>query len=160
MFQYPFQYLPFTWIWFSQSLKPDLSTSTTNLLNAVRRRQVAPLNRSYSEADQPCYVAMDDSSSECYASISELSYAGVWEGHITVTQEQYEQYRDMGTTFQLCKICTENDKDIRLEPCGHLLCIQCLTTWQTDARGHSCPFCRAEIRGTEQVVVDEFKPRS
>lgn len=147
---------------FLQSLKPDLSTSTSNLLNAVRRRQVAPLNRSYSECEQPRYVAIDDSTS--YASIhgsySDLSYAGVMEGHITVTQEQYEQYRNMGTTFQLCKICAENDKDIRLEPCGHLLCIQCLTAWQIDSGGHGCPFCRAEIRGTEQVVVDEFKPRT
>lgn len=36
----------------------------------------------------------------------------------------------MGSTFQLCKICAENDKDIRLEPCGHLLCVPCLTSWQ------------------------------
>ncbi|XP_037041972.1 slowpoke-binding protein-like [Bradysia coprophila] len=146
------------------SLKPDLSTSTSNLLNAVRRRQVAPLIRSYSEFEEPQYIALDDPNSEFYASIngsySDLSYAGVLEGHITVTQEQYEQYRDMGTTFQLCKICTENDKDIRLEPCGHLLCIQCLTKWQIDSVGYGCPFCRAEIRGTEQVVVDEFQPRT
>ena len=50
--------------------------------------------------------------------------------HITVTQEQYELYCEMGSTFQLCKICAENDKDIRLEPCGHLLCTPCLTSWQ------------------------------
>ncbi|MPD03541.1 E3 ubiquitin-protein ligase CBL [Portunus trituberculatus] len=36
----------------------------------------------------------------------------------------------MGSTFQLCKICAENDKDIRIEPCGHLLCTPCLTLWQ------------------------------
>lgn len=124
---------------------------------------MAPLNRSYSEFEEPHYVALDYPDSEFYSSIngcySDLLYAGVLEGHITVTQEQYEQYSDMGTTFQLCKICTENDKDIRLEPCGHLLCIQCLTKWQTDSAGYGCPFCRAEIRGTEQIVVDEFKPR-
>ncbi|KAF9812943.1 hypothetical protein SFRURICE_016013 [Spodoptera frugiperda] len=62
------------------------------------------------------------------------------------------------STFQLCKICAENDKDIRIEPCGHLLCTPCLTAWQIDSEGQGCPFCRAEIKGTEQVVVDAFVP--
>lgn len=52
------------------------------------------------------------------------------EDHISVTQEQYELYCEMGSTFQLCKICAENDKDVRIEPCGHLLCTPCLTAWQ------------------------------
>ncbi|KAK7499822.1 hypothetical protein BaRGS_00008913 [Batillaria attramentaria] len=80
------------------------------------------------------------------------------EDHIRVTQEQYELYCEMGSTFQLCKICAENDKDIRLEPCGHLLCTPCLTQWQ-DSEGQGCPFCRCEIKGTEQVVVDPFDER-
>ncbi|XP_054282274.1 E3 ubiquitin-protein ligase CBL-B isoform X3 [Macrosteles quadrilineatus] len=80
------------------------------------------------------------------------------EDHIKVTQEQYELYCEMGSTFQLCKICAENDKDIRIEPCGHLLCTPCLTSWQ-DSEGQGCPFCRAEIKGTEQIVVDPFDPR-
>ncbi|XP_031633151.1 slowpoke-binding protein-like [Contarinia nasturtii] len=149
------------------SLKPDLSTSTSNLLNAVRRRQANALNRSHfsQSFDSHQYVSLDDTYSECsYASIngsySDVSYVGTMEGHITVTQEQYEQYRKMNSTFQLCKICTENDKDIRLEPCGHLLCIQCLTAWHIDSEEHgTCPFCRAEIKGTEQIVVDPFDPR-
>uniref|UniRef100_A0A1B0CUJ7 E3 ubiquitin-protein ligase CBL n=1 Tax=Lutzomyia longipalpis TaxID=7200 RepID=A0A1B0CUJ7_LUTLO len=81
------------------------------------------------------------------------------EDHITVTQEQYELYCEMGSTFQLCKICAENDKDIRIEPCGHLLCTPCLNAWQVDSEGQGCPFCRAEIKGTEQIVVDAFDPR-
>ncbi|KAK7580379.1 hypothetical protein V9T40_001008 [Parthenolecanium corni] len=83
------------------------------------------------------------------------------EDHIKVTQEQYELYCEMGSTFQLCKICAENDKDIRLEPCGHLLCVPCLTSWQESGEIHGlgCPFCRAEIKGTEQIVVDPFDPR-
>lgn len=36
----------------------------------------------------------------------------------------------MGSTFQLCKICAENDKDVKIEPCGHLMCTSCLTAWQ------------------------------
>ncbi|XP_019879098.2 E3 ubiquitin-protein ligase CBL-B-like [Aethina tumida] len=84
------------------------------------------------------------------------------EDHIAVTQEQYELYCEMGSTFQLCKICAENDKDVRIEPCGHLLCTPCLTAWQAGSDGQGsqgCPFCRAEIKGTEQIVVDPFDPK-
>ena len=115
-----------------------------------------------------------------------------------MTQEQYELYCEMGSTFQLCKICAENSKDIRIEPCGHLLCTPCLTAWQvlviclvhrfyrlefrliympyilyskdniyfisilfqdSEGGGGGCPFCRAEIKGTEQIVVDPFDPK-
>lgn len=54
------------------------------------------------------------------------------EEHIKVTIEQYELYCEMGSTFQLCKICAEHDKDVRIEPCGHLLCTPCLTSWQVN----------------------------
>ena len=50
-------------------------------------------------------------------------------------QEQYELYCEMGSTFQLCKICAENDKDVKIEPCGHLMCTSCLTAWQVSLRG-------------------------
>lgn len=30
---------------------------------------------------------------------------------------------------------------------------------QQDSEGQGCPFCRAEIKGTEQIVVDPFDPR-
>ncbi|XP_078389653.1 E3 ubiquitin-protein ligase CBL-like isoform X4 [Cetorhinus maximus] len=78
--------------------------------------------------------------------------------HIQVSQEQYELYCDIGSTFQLCKICTEHDKDVKIEPCGHLMCNTCLTAWQ-ESDGHSCPFCRCEIKGMESIVVDPFQPR-
>jgi E3 ubiquitin-protein ligase CBL len=82
--------------------------------------------------------------------------ADISEDHIAVSEEQYELYCEMGSTFQLCKICAENNKDVRIEPCGHLLCTFCLVQWQ-DSNGVSCPFCRSEIRSTEQVVVDPFQ---
>ncbi|XP_043936986.1 E3 ubiquitin-protein ligase CBL [Protopterus annectens] len=78
--------------------------------------------------------------------------------HIKVTQEQYELYCEMGSTFQLCKICAENDKDVKIEPCGHLICTSCLSAWQ-ESEGQGCPFCRCEIKGTEPIVVDPFDPR-
>ncbi|XP_078093174.1 LOW QUALITY PROTEIN: uncharacterized protein LOC144508740 [Mustelus asterias] len=73
-------------------------------------------------------------------------------------KEQYELYCDIGSTFQLCKICTERDKDVKIEPCGHLMCNTCLIAWQ-ESDGHSCPFCRCEIKGMETIVVDPFQPR-
>ncbi|XP_031428511.1 E3 ubiquitin-protein ligase CBL-B isoform X2 [Clupea harengus] len=79
--------------------------------------------------------------------------------HIKVTQEQYELYCEMGSTFQLCKICAENDKDVKIEPCGHLMCTSCLSAWQ-ESDGQGCPFCRCEIKGTEPIIVDPFDPRN
>ena len=70
-----------------------------------------------------------------------------------------ELYCCMGSTFELCKICAERDKDIRIEPCGHLICATCLSLWQ-DSEGNGCPFCRAEIRSTEMIVVDPFTPNN
>lgn len=56
-------------------------------------------------------------------------------------QEQYELYCEMGSTFQLCKICAENDKDVKIEPCGHLMCTSCLTAWQVRDVGGWKGFC-------------------
>ncbi|KAJ6663547.1 hypothetical protein lerEdw1_009626 [Lerista edwardsae] len=74
---------------------------------------------------------------------------------IQVTQEQFELYCHVGSTFQLCKICAENDKDVRIQPCGHLLCQGCLDTWQL-SEAHTCPFCRREIWGHEDILIDPF----
>ncbi|XP_042345586.1 E3 ubiquitin-protein ligase CBL-C isoform X2 [Plectropomus leopardus] len=80
-------------------------------------------------------------------------------GKVKVTEEQYELYCDIGSTFQLCKICAERDKDTRIQPCGHLLCQPCLTGWQKSA-GHTCPYCRCDIRGTESILVEPYLPGS
>lgn len=50
--------------------------------------------------------------------------------HPFFSQEQLQLYQAMNSTFQLCKICAERDKDVRIEPCGHLLCSCCLAAWQ------------------------------
>lgn len=77
--------------------------------------------------------------------------------HIPVSKEQYLLYCEMGSSFELCKICTENDKDVQMKPCGHLICDPCLMAWR-ESDGHTCPFCRATIRGTQRVVVHPFTP--
>ncbi|KAA0703287.1 E3 ubiquitin-protein ligase CBL [Triplophysa tibetana] len=58
---------------------------------------------------------------------------------VKVTEEQYELYCEIGSTFQLCKICTERDKDTRIQPCGHLLCQPCLTGWQISQEEYQVP---------------------
>ncbi|XP_074836723.1 E3 ubiquitin-protein ligase CBL-C isoform X2 [Carettochelys insculpta] len=52
------------------------------------------------------------------------------QNRIEVSPDQAQLYSQMGSTFQLCKICAENDKDVQIQPCGHLLCSSCLTAWQ------------------------------
>ncbi|KAM8927770.1 E3 ubiquitin-protein ligase CBL-C [Pelodytes ibericus] len=77
---------------------------------------------------------------------------------IQVTQEQWELYSDMDSSFELCKICADNKKNVRIQPCGHLLCDQCLSAWQK-SDGLTCPFCRAEIRGKEEITIsDKIEP--
>ncbi len=49
---------------------------------------------------------------------------------IYVSEEQYAIYCDMGTCFELCKICSVNNKDCKIQPCGHLICQSCLIAWQ------------------------------
>lgn len=49
--------------------------------------------------------------------------------HLLTFQEQLQLYWAMDSRFELCKICAESDKDVKIEPCGHLLCSHCLATW-------------------------------
>lgn len=81
-------------------------------------------------------------------------------GKVKVTEEQYELYCEIGSTFQLCKICAERDKDTRIQPCGHLLCHTCLSGWQQKSAGHTCPYCRCDIKGTESILVEPYLPDS
>uniref|UniRef100_A0A0V0J6P1 E3 ubiquitin-protein ligase CBL n=1 Tax=Schistocephalus solidus TaxID=70667 RepID=A0A0V0J6P1_SCHSO len=78
--------------------------------------------------------------------------------HLRVSQEQYQLYCKMGSTFELCKICTENNKNVQLEPCGHLLCKSCLISCQGSGTGQTCPFCRLEIKSIEEIILDPYLP--
>nr|XP_020445856.1 E3 ubiquitin-protein ligase CBL-like isoform X2 [Monopterus albus] len=86
-------------------------------------------------------------------------YEPAQRGKVKVTEEQYELYCEIGSTFQQCKICAERDKDTRIQPCGHLLCQLCLTGWQKSA-GNTCPYCRCDIKGTELVHIEPYLPNS
>nr|XP_008504952.1 PREDICTED: E3 ubiquitin-protein ligase CBL-C [Equus przewalskii] len=58
--------------------------------------------------------------------------------HIHVSEEQLRLYWAMDSTFELCKICAESNKDVKIEPCGHLLCSRCLAAWQ-HSDSQTCP---------------------
>ncbi|XP_055991575.1 E3 ubiquitin-protein ligase CBL-C [Sorex fumeus] len=76
---------------------------------------------------------------------------------IFVPEEQLRLYWDMDSTFELCKICAENNKDVKIKPCGHLLCSHCLATWQlSDSK--TCPFCRCKIKGQESISISAAGP--
>uniref|UniRef100_A0A0D9S1Q2 E3 ubiquitin-protein ligase CBL n=1 Tax=Chlorocebus sabaeus TaxID=60711 RepID=A0A0D9S1Q2_CHLSB len=74
---------------------------------------------------------------------------------IHVSEEQLQLYWAMDSTFELCKICAESNKDVKIEPCGHLLCSRCLAAWQ-HLDSQTCPFCRCKIKGWEAVSIYEF----
>ncbi|XP_055105491.2 E3 ubiquitin-protein ligase CBL-C isoform X2 [Symphalangus syndactylus] len=74
---------------------------------------------------------------------------------IHVSEEQLQLYWAMDSTFELCKICAESNKDVKIEPCGHLLCTRCLAAWQ-HSDSQTCPFCRCEIKGREAVSIYQF----
>lgn len=78
--------------------------------------------------------------------------------HLKVTKEQYQLYLEIGSFFELCKICDENNKNVRLEPCGHLLCEHCLLQLHSFDVSQKCPFCRLEIKDIEAVIIDPFVP--
>ncbi|XP_033621734.1 E3 ubiquitin-protein ligase CBL-C, partial [Fukomys damarensis] len=71
---------------------------------------------------------------------------------IHVSKEQLQLYWAMDSSFELCKICAERNKDVQIEPCGHLLCSHCLAAWQHQD-SQTCPFCRSEIKGREAVSI-------
>ncbi|TKC53707.1 hypothetical protein EI555_018450, partial [Monodon monoceros] len=76
--------------------------------------------------------------------------------HVHVSEEQLQLYWAMDSTFELCKICAESNKDVKVEPCGHLLCSRCLAAWQR-SDSQTCPFCRCKIKGQEAVIIHELK---
>ncbi|XP_045434163.1 LOW QUALITY PROTEIN: E3 ubiquitin-protein ligase CBL-C [Pipistrellus kuhlii] len=77
---------------------------------------------------------------------------------IHVSEEQLQLYWAMNSTFELCKICAESNKDVKIEPCGHLLCSRCLAAWQ-QSDSQTCPFCRSQIKGQEVVSIHRSRGR-
>merc|ERR1712106_1268049 len=54
-------------------------------------------------------------------------------------------------------ICIENEKDTRIEPCGHLICSDCLAQWRNKDASQlpTCPFCRHDIQGFEKITIQK-----
>lgn len=75
-------------------------------------------------------------------------------------KQQYQQLR----REQDCSICTAQEPNCLLRPCGHTMCTECFYEIQTrwyqnqgrydDAGGMPCPFCRAPV--TE--MIPKFRP--
>lgn len=60
------------------------------------------------------------------------------------------------------QICSENEKDTRIEPCNHLICSDCLSQWQMkdQSMAPTCPYCRCEIRGTCRILINPFSNKA
>jgi len=67
---------------------------------------------------------------------------------IMISKGDNNIYIDIDSTFELCKICRNNNKDQKLEPCGHLICLDCLRKWNK-----SCHFCRCEIKSADKIII-------
>jgi hypothetical protein len=54
----------------------------------------------------------------------------------------------------VCSICLVNTKNIRLDPCGHCLCQECLLQIQIRAqRADLCPFCRQRFDRGQAIFL-------
>lgn len=73
-------------------------------------------------------------------------------------------YDCIGTTFTICKLCLERPKQIRANPCGHMLCTECKIEWESKLNYHGdkfgfsnlnrkCPFCKTDISSFQLVDV-------
>ncbi|XP_042297036.1 E3 ubiquitin-protein ligase CBL-C isoform X2 [Sceloporus undulatus] len=113
--------------------------------------------------NKPLFQALNDGHKEGFylypdgknanPDLTELTEA-VPRNRIRVSQEQFELYCQVGSTFQLCKICAENNKDVRIQPCGHLLCRGCLDAWQMSGNAISSPCPDPEFE------IPSFPPRT
>ena len=64
-------------------------------------------------------------------------------------------YEPIESTFEQCKVCMDREKDIKLEPCGHLLCHSCFNQWKISDQNYrqnsvlTCPFCRVPVKSIQ-----------
>ena len=68
---------------------------------------------------------------------------------IVVDEKKHSEYVMNDSTFELCKVCQENRKDVKLSPCDHLLCRKCYDAWNDEKLEQGvmtrCPYCRGKI---------------
>ena len=71
---------------------------------------------------------------------------------------------------EVCPVCLVEPVSVACDPCGHQLCVECLTLWKQtsasyyaatkngpDANKTSCPMCRCNIKGFKRVDKDTRK---
>lgn len=78
-------------------------------------------------------------------------------------------YDLVGTTFGVCKICFANEKEIKLNPCGHMCCRKCKEVFDTKFELHReklpldaispggngiCPFCKVGVDSIGRIEID------
>ena len=77
-----------------------------------------------------------------------------------LAKEEYEEievpeedwYKPIGSSFEQCKLCYDHQKNVKLEPCGHLSCVECLRKWRLQEQNKTtCPFCREEVRSSATI---------
>ena len=68
-----------------------------------------------------------------------------------INSKDLEEYKEM----LKCPVCIENIKDIRLSPCGHMMCKLCVKGYVS--RGEiQCPVCRKLFTSFDKVYYGKY----
>jgi len=100
-------------------------------------------------------------------STSLLALDAIYREQMNSLKEENDALKQQNTQLrreQDCSICTSQEPNCVLRPCGHTMCTECFYEIQTrwfqnqgrydDAPGMPCPFCRATV--TE--MIPKFRP--
>jgi hypothetical protein len=54
-----------------------------------------------------------------------------------------------------CPVCIGNIKDVRLSPCGHMMCKSCMKDYMT-RRDTECPICKKQFTSFDKVYYNKY----
>jgi hypothetical protein len=68
-----------------------------------------------------------------------------------IDSKDLEQYKEMIK----CPVCIGNIKDVRLSPCGHMMCKSCVKTY-IDSGNRRCPVCTQPFASFDKVYYSKY----
>ena len=68
-----------------------------------------------------------------------------------IDTKDLELYKDMIK----CPVCLSNIKDVRLSPCGHMMCKSCVKNYIT-RRETQCPICKQKFTSFDKVYYGKY----
>ncbi len=68
-----------------------------------------------------------------------------------IDTKDLDQYK----TMMKCPVCLGNIKDVRLSPCGHMMCKSCIKGYTTRGE-HKCPICKRDFTSFDKVYYAKY----